>query len=381
MKIPLHEPIFDSKDFLEISKCFKSGWLSSGGRYVVKLEKKISKIHNVKYCSCVVNGSAALQVSLRCIGIEHGDEVLVPTVTFISTINSIIYNNASPVFFDVGNDFNIDQNNVLNFFKNETFFFNNLTYNKKTKKIIKAIIIVHVFGNPANFEKIYYECKKRNIKIIEDAAENLGTKYVSGKFKNRFAGTIGDLGCYSFNGNKIISSGGGGAIVNNNKKYKKKIDYLITQAKNDGINYIHDEVGFNFKMSNLHASIGCSQIKNLNKNILRKKKIHEYYLSKFKKNKNIYMLATNKNTKSNYWLNIIFFDEEKNKIKTLKKLLKNKIEARSVWYPNHLQKPFKKYQNYNITKALSLVKRSICLPSSPHISKEELNKVIKIIND
>lgn len=378
MKIALHEPEFKKKDFIELKKCFKSGWLSAGGDYVLKFENQISKFNKIKYCSCLINCSAALQVALRSINVSNGDEILVSTITFISTINSILYNQATPIFFDVDQNFNIDQDKVLNFLSEETIFKNNKTYNKKTKKIIKAIVIVHVFGNPANFEKIYKICKKKKIKIIEDAAEGIGSKYTSGMFKNKYLGTIGDLGCYSFNGNKIISSGGGGAIVTNNIKLKKKIDYLITQSKDDYLNFIHNEIGYNYKMTNLHAAIGFSNFKRLNQYIQKKSKIFNYYKKNIKCGD---LVKPNKMVVSNFWLNVVKLKNYKLKIKKIKKLIKNRIEVRSVWYPNHLQIPFKKFQRYQITNALSLVKRSICLPSSPNLSKDNLKKIIKILND
>jgi len=378
MTISLHEPIFKNEEFKEIKKCFKSGWLSAGGPHVLKLENEISKFNSVKYCSCVINGTAALQVALRSVNILPEEEVLVSTVTFISTINSIIYNNASPIFFDVDENFNIDQEKVLNFLKKETFYKKKNTYNKKTKKIIRAIIIVHVFGIPANFEKIYEICKKKNILIIEDAAESLGSKYIEGKFKNKYTGTIGDLGCYSFNGNKIISSGGGGAIVTSKLKLKRKIDYLITQAKDDVINFIHNNVGYNFKMTNLHASVGYANFKNLKKFIILKKKIYKYYSENIKKGK---INQPNNQVSANFWLNIIILKNYAEKNKIMNNLLKKKIAVRSIWYPNHLQLPFSKFQTYKITNALKLIRKSICLPSSPHLTINELNKIIKVIND
>ena len=378
MKIPLHEPIFKKNEFKEIKKCFSSGWLSAGGSYVLKLEKKISKLNAIKYCSCVTNGTAALQVALRSLNIFPGEEVLVSTITFISTINSIIYNNASPIFFDVDKNFNIDQEKVLSFLKEETFLKKKKTYNKKTKKIIRAIIIVHVFGIPANFEKIYEVCKKKNITIIEDAAESLGSKYIKGKFKNKYTGTVGDLGCYSFNGNKIISSGGGGAIVTNKFKLKKKIDYLITQAKDNNVDFIHNTVGYNFKMTNLHAAVGFANLKKLKKFIIAKKKIYKYYLDNIKNGK---VNQPNNQVSSNYWLNVVTLKNYTKKKEILNNLLKKNIEARSIWYPNHLQLPFLKFQKYKIINAPKLIKKSICLPSSPHLTKNELNKIIRVIND
>ncbi len=379
----LHEPIFDKKDFTSLKKCFETGWISSGGNFEEKFENLLKKKINAKYISAVINCTSALQISLKLAGVKRNHEVLVPTITFISTINAILYNNADPLFMDVDNYFNLDENKTIEFLNNETFFKNGRSYNKKTNKIISAVIVVHTFGNAAKIDKLYSLCKKKKIQLIEDAAESLGVQYKKGKFKYKFTGNIGLIGCISFNGNKIITSGGGGAIITSNKKIIKKFKHLINQSKVDTINFIHDQIGYNMRISNLHASIGFSQLKKLEKFILKKKKIHEFYIKKINKINGLKILPVPDYCKSNYWLNILEFDPKiykLNKTQIIKKFKKNNINVRSVWYPNHLQKPFKKFNSFKIEKALKKVNNSICLPSSVNLSKNVLNQIYRLLN-
>tara|TARA_B110000014_G_scaffold263908_1_gene262357 strand:+ start:3295 stop:4452 length:1158 start_codon:yes stop_codon:yes gene_type:complete len=379
----LHEPILEKKDFISLKKCFESGWISSGGPYEEKFENLLKNKIKAKYISAVINCTSALQISLNLAGVKSNHEVLVPTITFVSTINAVLYNNADPLFMDVDNYFNLDEKKTIEFINNETFFKNGRSYNKKTKKIISAVVVVHTFGNAAQIDKLYSLCKKKKIQIIEDAAGSLGAKYKKGNFKSKYTGTIGLIGCVSFNGNKIITSGGGGAIITSNKNILKKFKHLINQSKVDTINFIHDQIGFNMRISNLHASIGFSQLKKLEKFILRKKKIHELYSEKINKINGLKILPVPDYCKSNYWLNILEFDPKIYKLKKkqiIKKLKQNKINVRSIWYPNHLQKPFKKYNSFKITRALKKVNNSICLPSSVNLNKKIINKIYKLLN-
>ncbi len=379
----LHEPILEKNDFMLLKKCFESGWISSGGQYEIKFENLLKKKIKAKYISAVINCTSALQISLMLAGVKNNHEVLVPTITFVSTINAVLYNNADPLFMDVDNYFNLDEKKTIEFLNNDTVFKNGKSYNKKTKKIISAIVVVHTFGNAAKIDNLYPLCKKKNIQIIEDAAGSLGVKYQKGRFKSKYTGTIGLIGCVSFNGNKIITSGGGGAIITSKKKILKKFKHLINQSKVDTINFIHDQMGFNMRISNLHASIGFSQLKKLEKFIFKKKKIHEFYSEKINKINGLKIMPVPEYCKSNYWLNILEFDPKIYKLKKaeiIKKLKQNNINVRSIWYPNHLQKPFKKYNSFKISRALKKVNNSICLPSSVNISKKIINQISKILN-
>ncbi len=376
--ISLHRPIFDKKDFFHLKNCFKTNWLSSGGNYVSKLNKEIIKITKSNYSSCLVNCTSSLQVALRIAGVNKGDEVIVPTITFISSVNSIIYNSADPVFMDVDKYLNIDQFKTIEFLKKFCLLRKNKFYNKKTKKKISAILVVHTFGNAAQFDKLFEFCKNREIKIIEDAAESIGTIYNSGKFSNKHTGTIGSLGCISFNGNKLISSAGGGAILSHKLNDYRRIQHLINQAKVDTFNFIHDEVGYNMAMSNLHASIGYSQIKKINKYLNLKIKIRDNYKKLFNNFDDLELMKSPNYAKNNYWINILNLNNKKKTYleKVLRNLKQKKIEVRKIWLPNHLQKPFRKFQKYKIFNAQKLVKNKICLPSSIDLNLSDIKKIV-----
>ena len=381
--IKLSEPNIFGNEIKSVKKCFSDKWISAGGNYNLKFENSIKKITKSRYAISCINCSAALQLSVRIINPNYGDEILVPSITFISTINAIINNNCNPVFIDCGEDYLIDVKQLTHFLKKQTIMKKGFCLNKKTRKRIIAVIVVHTFGNVVDLNKNFLElCKKKNIKIIEDAAESLGSYY---KINNslKHSGVIGDIGCLSFNGNKIITSGGGGMIITNKKHYAEKAKYLSNQAKNDSTYFIHDDVGYNYRMSNLHAAVGISQFKKLGKVIIKKKKINSLYSKHLNKLKGLKILKSPKNSKSNYWLSILKIDKgsktfsvKKNLIKFLEK---KGIETRSVWYPNHLQKPFKRYQNTNLNNSMKVFNEGLCLPSSFNLSKKEQSFVIKII--
>lgn len=377
MKINLHAPLLKGNELKYISKCIKTTWLSSSGNYVKEFEKKIITFTGSKNAVSCINGTAALQVSLRLLGLKPNHEVIVPTITFIAPVNAIRYFSAQPIFMDVDKHGNIDPKKTIEFIKEKTFYKNGKTYNKKTKKIISILIAVHVFGNPADLDDLVKICKKRNIKILEDASESLGSFYSKGKFKGKHTGTIGDLGCISFNINKIITSGGGGIILCKNKKISEKIRYLVNQAKNDNINFIHDEVGYNYGLSNINAAIGCAQIENIKKILILKRNLNLIYKKEFSNKTTYSILEEPIYSRSNYWINIVDLKTLNKKKNFLKTLLKNNIEARPVWKCNHLQKPYIDCETYKIDEALKIENNYLCLPSSYFLKKKKINKILQ----
>ena len=377
MKINLHAPILKGNELKYISKCIKTTWLSSAGNYVKEFEKKIITFTGSKNAVSCINGTAALQVSLRLLGLKANHEVIVPTITFIAPVNAIRYFSARPIFMDVDKHGNIDPKKTIEFIQEKTFYKNGKTYNKKTKKIISILIAVHVFGNPADLDNLVKVCKKRNIKILEDASESLGSFYSKGKFKGKHTGTIGDLGCISFNINKIITSGGGGIILCKNKKKSEKIRYLVNQAKNDNINFIHDEVGYNYGLSNINAAIGCAQIENIKKILILKKNLNSIYKKEFSNKTTYSILKQPIYSISNYWINIVDLKTLNKKKSFLKILLKNNIEARPVWKCNHLQKPYIDCETYKIDEALKIENNYLCLPSSYFLKKNQINRILQ----
>lgn len=380
IKYNLSIPELDKKDVISSMKAIKSGWISTAGKDVKKFEKQICKKVKARYAIALNSGTSAIHLALAASKVTNGDEVMVQSLTYVATINPILYLGASPIFFDVDDRFNMKIDDVIEFLKVKTFFSKNNCINRKTKKIIKAIIITHLWGSTQNLVRLKKICKERNIAIIEDAAEAFGTRIRYGK-KLINAGCQANLGCYSFNGNKIITTGSGGAVVTNNKKYYDYINYLATQSKNNSFSYLHDEIGFNYKLNNLLSCLGISQLKKLELFIKKKKNIHKQYINEFKNFNGVNIFQPSQNILSNYWFNIATFKKiDKIRLKKLKNFcLKNKIEIRQVWRPAHKQKYLNKYQTYKITNSIKLYNNSICLPSSLKLNIKDLNFISKKI--
>ena len=382
-KIPLSVPSLNGNELQYVKECIDTEWVSSAGKYVDLFEQKIAEYTGSKYVIACVNGTAAIQVSLRLAGVGAGDEVIVSTLTFIASVNAITYNNAKPIFIDADKYYNIDAEKTIEFIKNETVFKNGITYNKKTNNKIAAIIPVHVWGNACWLDELVELCNKQNIAIVEDAAESLGTFYNAGKYKGKHAGTIGKLGCLSFNGNKIITTGGGGMILTDVKTLEEKAKYLSTQAKDDPIRYIHDEVGYNFRLTNIQAALGVAQLEQLPAILKRKKEIYDFYQSKIENIEGLSLSKVPDYADNNHWLNLLKIDSKvynQDREVLMKRLEGNGIQTRPVWKLNHEQKPYKDYQHFKVEKAKELVKNSLCLPSSANLSNENLNKIVSVLN-
>ncbi len=380
--IGLHEPYFSGNEQKYLLKCVKDNWVSSAGKFVDIFEKKICQFTKSKNAVAVLNGTIGLQMSLILAGTKKNDEVIVPTITFVATINAIKHAGAEPIFMDTEENFNINQSKCIDFILTKTIFKNNSTFNISTGKKIVALMVVHTFGNAANFDKLFEICKKRNIKIIEDAAESIGTKYIKGKFKNKHTGTVGDFGVISFNGNKTITTGNGGVILIKDNYLTKKARYLITQAKDKQLAFIHDEVGYNFRLSNICAALGVAQLENINFILKKKKKINIFYKKKINIIKGLSILESPIHANNNYWLNLLKVDKniyKRNAKKLLYILNKNGIQARPIWKPNHQQKPFRFNKQFKISSAINNYKDFICLPSSAQLSIKELNFITKVL--
>lgn len=375
----LSSPHITKDDIKEVEKVLKSGWISTVSRTVGLFEKKISNFTKSKYCLAVNSGTSAIHLALKVIGVDKNDEVIVPSITFVATVNPVLYLKATPIIMDTDKNHNINLEDVKKFIKTRTYFKNNHSYNKKSHKIIKAIIIVHMWGRACNFIELVKICKKRNIKIIEDAAEALGS-YVNINKKLIHCGVVGDIGCLSFNANKIITTGSGGAIITNNKKYFNDALYLSNQAKDDSYAYIHNNCGFNYKMNGLSAALGLSQIKKIKKKINKKKLIFQNYRLIFSRHKNFELIG-NKLENTNCWMNILYIkDFNNNLIQKLSLFLKkNKIETRRIWRPLNLQKYLKTFETYKIRNSIKFYNKSICLPSDESLNKKKIEKIYKLI--
>jgi dTDP-4-amino-4,6-dideoxygalactose transaminase len=243
---------------------------------------------------------------------------------------------------------------------------------------------VHIFGNPVDFSRLVAICRERNIKIIEDATESLGANYKSGSFKGVFTGTIGDFGCFSFNGNKLITTGGGGMIVTNNSALAEHARYLTTQAKNDVVRYIHDEVGYNYRLTNIQAAIGVAQLELLSEYIQIKKTNFELYKKHIDLIDGLYIANTPDYANSNYWFYCLRIDRDiygMDREELMNRLSSKKIQTRPVWYLNHIQKPYKECGSYNIQKAFELVENTLNIPCSVGLSQNEIFRVIESLKN
>lgn len=380
--LPLSVPYFAGNEWKYVKECIDTNWVSTVGKYVEKFENDICNYTGAKYAIACINGTSGLQISLLLAGIKANDEVIVPALTFIAPVNAVKYLNAEPVFMDCDDYMNIDPEKTEAFCKYECEITDRGLRNKKSGRIIKAIIPVHIFGNPCNMVQIIETAKKYNVKVIEDATESLGSHYTEGIYKNKFTGTIGDIGVYSFNGNKIITTGGGGMIITDNEELARKAKYFTTQAKDDAVNFIHNEIGYNFRLTNIQAAIGVAQLEQLNNFIQIKKKNYELYKEEFKNIKELEIIGIPEGTNSNYWFySLIIHREKRVKNELITKLNDRGIQTRPLWYLNHMQKPYINNQHYKIEKALWFWERVLNLPCSSNLTEKEVKLVTETIKD
>jgi len=381
-QIPLCEPNLIGKEKEYLLDCVDTNWVSSAGKYVKKFEDSLVSYTSIKYSSALASGTSALHLALIISGVKEGNEVLVPSLTFIAPVNAIRYVGAFPVFLDCDKSHSLDVSKTLKFLNDETYLFKGRCYNKKTKKVISAIIPVHIWGNPVEILKLKAICKRKKIKIIEDCSESLGSFYFNKVGSLVHTGSLADISCLSFNGNKIITSGGGGMLLSNKRKDSLTAKYLSTQSKDDPFYYLHKKVGFNYRLTNVQAALGLAQIENLEYFLSTKRKIFKNYSNELENINGIELVSCSKEGKSNHWMNVVRLLGNKTKFYRdliIKKLIDNKIQCRPLWFPNHLQSPFRSFQSYKVTNVKTEVDSCICLPSSTNLKEKDLSRVVNVI--
>ena len=369
----LSGPNINGNEWKYVKDCLDTGWVSSVGSYVTDFEKKISDYVGSKYAVATSSGTAALHLSLLLSEVKNNDLVLVTNVTFIATLNAIKYVGANPILIDIDeNSWQIDLDLLTDFLDSKTEIRDNVCVLKSTGQRIKAIIPVHVLGNMCDMNKLVSICKKHNISIVEDAAESLGSS-----FEGKHSGTFGELGCFSFNGNKIITSGGGGMIVTNNEELAIRAKHLSTQAKADNFEYFHDMTGYNYRLSNVAAAIGLAQLEQLDNFIQKKHLIKDFYTNSLNGLGDIKFQTVDKNVNSNWWL---FTIKTKNQKKLLKSLNENKLQSRPFWIPMN-KLPMYKNELYISKNDISdkVYSNSLSIPCSTNISNKELSMVVDCI--
>ncbi|MEG1705525.1 MAG: aminotransferase class I/II-fold pyridoxal phosphate-dependent enzyme [Clostridia bacterium] len=350
-----------------INDAFEKNWIAPLGENVNEFENEIVRFVDTKQAAALSAGTAAIHLALKAAGVETGDIVFCQDLTFSATVNPIIYQNAKPVFIDSDE---------------KTWNMDPLALKKAFEKYPnpKCVLVVHLYGDPAKLDEIVNICKEHNTPLIEDAAESLGSKY-----NNKYTGTFGKFGIYSFNGNKIITTSGGGMLISEDEKAIEKVRFWATQSRDKARHYQHSELGYNYRMSNIVAGIGRGQLKVLNDRINKKREIYDCYKEAFKNIKEIIIKEEPTNSFSNHWLSIISIDFN-SRIKPLdimEALEKENIESRPVWKPMHMQPFFEKYDFITTEKNQSLSERlfenGVCLPSDTKMTKEEQELVINTI--
>ena len=381
--IPLSVPNLKGRELEYVSNAVRTEWVSTGGTYVNEFEKKTSEYVGSKGAVSCQNGTSGLHISLMVSGVTSEDEVLVPTLTFIAAVNPVKYIGAEPIFMDCDDSLTIDSLKLLEFCQNECSFNDGKLINNKTQKHIKAILVVHVFGNMADMEQIMHIAEKFNLKVIEDATEAIGTYYTQGKYKGKYAGTIGNLGVYSFNGNKIITTGGGGMIVSDDSELLNKARHLTTQAKSDELYYIHDQIGYNYRMTNLQAALGLAQLEQLEEFIKIKKENYFLYKDKVREIRGIQILNFREGIRSNYWFYSLYCNEEYplNRDEIIKYLQSKNIQSRPVWGLINEQQPYLRCQAYKIEKARLYLQDIVNIPCSTNLSQEDLLYVVECLKN
>lgn len=376
--IPLSIPNFEGNERKYVDDAIDQGWVSTGGAYITKLEKDMAAYLHTHSVAACQSGTSALHLSLVESDVKPGDVVIVPPLTFIAAVNPVKYQFANPVFIDCDDSFCIDPVKLREFCENEcSFDGEKLTYKGA---VVKALVVVHVFGNIADMEAIMETAAKYKIKVIEDATEALGTKYTEGRYAGKYAGTIGDFGCFSFNGNKIITTGGGGAITASTSEMVDHIRYLSTQAKNDTHYYIHNEVGYNYRMTNVQAALGVAQMEELEEFVSRKQKNFEIYKKLFKGYELGKIIEFRAGTSSNKWFYSLEIDKSKvyaTMREIITSLQEKGIETRAIWGLINEQIPYLGDDTYKLEKAPYYASRILNLPSSTNITREDIEYVVE----
>lgn len=374
--IPLSVPNLKGNELKYVTQAVESEWVSTAGKYVELFESRIMEyVHSFGAVSCQ-NGTSGLHTALLAANVLNEDAVIVPTLTFIAAVNPVKYVGAEPIFMDCDESLCLDPQKLEEYCEKECSFTQGNLIDNATGKHIKALLVVHVFGNMADMEAIMPIAQKYNLTVIEDATEALGTYYLSGKFQGKFAGTIGDIGVYSFNGNKIITTGGGGMIVSNNKEHLARAKHLTTQAKSDELYYTHDEIGYNYRMTNLQAALGLAQLEQLENFINTKTANYNLYQELIGAISGLSLLSYRENVRSNHWfygLNTEYYKYSRDEL--IQYLSKLSIQTRPIWGLINEQLPYKGNKAYKIEKAKYFWKNVVNIPCSSNLTEEQVKRI------
>ncbi|MCI1965840.1 MAG: LegC family aminotransferase [Oscillospiraceae bacterium] len=364
--VSLHEPCFAGREWDYVKDCLDSGYVSSVGAYVGKFEQKLAEFTGAKYAAAVVNGTSALQICLKLAGVQAGDEVLIPALTFVATANAVCYCGAVPHFADSEMEsLGIDAEKLADYLKQTAELKNGVCTNRSTGRPIRALVVMHTFGHPARLDLLLQVCRQYGLVLVEDAAESLGSYY-----QNIHTGNFGKLSALSFNGNKIVTTGGGGAVLTNDEAMYREAKHLTTTAKlPHRWAFWHDEIGYNYRMPNLNAALGCAQLEQMEPFLRRKRALAEQYRKAFEAVPGIQFFTEPPYARSNYWLNALILSEENAPLRDaiLEDTNDSGIQTRPAWVLMSRLPMFRNCPRMDLTVAQNLEKRIINIPSSARL--------------
>jgi perosamine synthetase len=376
--IPLIVPEIRGNEWNYVKECLDTNWVSSGGSYVERFEKMVAEQAGTQYAVATVNGTAALHLALLLADVQADDEVVVSSLTFIAPANAIRYVGAWPIFIDAEpNYWQIDADGVIDFLDNSCHWEGNTLRNRQTGRRVKAILPVHVLGHPADLDPILAVAAKYSLPVIEDATEGLGARY-----RGKSLGSLGHAGCFSFNGNKIITTGGGGMLVTDNAEWAARARYLTTQAKDDPIEYVHNAVGYNYRLTNPLAAMGCAQMEHLEAFVEAKRQIARRYRQSLVSLPGVRLPQEADWAFSTFWMYTLLIDENKSHIGSrhlLRELADSNIQTRPLWQPIHRSPAHSRFGSPSCPNSDALYRQAISLPGSVGLTGSDQSRVVEVI--
>jgi perosamine synthetase len=376
--IPLSVPEIHGNEWRYVKECLDSGWVSSVGAFVTRFEEAVAEECGADYAVATTSGTTGLHTALLVVGIEPDEEVLLPTLTFIAPANAVRYVGAQPVFMDVEPDYwQMDAGKTADFLRRECRTAKDGLRNRQTGRRVRALLPVHILGHPVDMDPLLELARRYDLLVIEDASESIGAAY-----KGRPVGVLGDIGVFSFNGNKIITTGGGGMVATNNREWAVRARYLTTQAKDDPLEYIHKSVGYNYRLTNLQAAVGVAQMEQLHEYIAAKRAIARRYEAELMGLPGVSLPEKADWAESIWWLYTILADNERHPGGWRwwhERLKARGIETRPLWHPLHDLKIYRDCQAYRIEHAPEIQRRALSLPCSVGLSEEQQEYVIDAV--
>ena len=379
--IPLSVPNLKGNELQYVTHAVETEWVSTAGPYVEDFEKSIADYVGMPAAVACQSGTAGLHTALLLCGVTREDMVLVPTLTFIAAVNPVKYVGAEPMFMDCDDSLCMDPDKLERFCREECHLENGSLYHNATGRRVPVVVVVHVFGNMADMVRILDIAKHYCLQIVEDATEALGTKYTDGPLAGKFAGTMGDVGVYSFNGNKIITTGGGGMIVSRHPERTARAKHLTTQAKSDPANFMHDEIGFNYRLTNLQAALGLAQMEQLEAFITVKERNYQLYKAFAEKIPGLTLKSFRPGTRSNRWFYALCCELPYpwSRDEDIERLKEQNIQARPIWGLIHEQIPYLESHSYGIEAAKRYWRCVVNVPCSTNLAEEDVRRVCDVL--